>query len=121
MINIKPAILQALEANTALVSLLGGKRIYQMYDPNSTEFPRITFFEYNNVDSNYADDSAFASDINIQIDVWSKASTSAIALEVNRTMESLDFVRTYSIDLYESDTKIFHKTMRFKTTKLIEE
>ncbi|MFT9848516.1 DUF3168 domain-containing protein [Aneurinibacillus sp. REN35] len=121
MINIKPKIVQALESNQALVSLLGGKRVYQLTAPNPNEFPRITFFEMNNIDDRFADDQAFSSEIRVQIDVWSKKSTSDIASEVDKTMKAIDFKRTASADLYEDDTQVFHKGMRYKTNRIIEE
>jgi hypothetical protein len=121
MINLKPAVLQALESNQALVSLLGGKRIYQLVAPNANEFPRITFFEMTNFDDQYADDSAVSSEIHMQIDVWSKGSTSAIAQEVDKTMKSIGFQRSSAIDLYENDTQVYHKAMRYKTQIMIEE
>lgn len=117
MINIKPEILQALQANATLLSLLGGNHIYQLVEPNADEFPRITFFEVTNTDEDYADDTAISSDILIQIDIWNKSSTSAIAIEVDKTMKTLSFQRTYAVDLYESDTQIFHKAMRYLTTR----
>lgn len=121
MINIKPKIAQALESNQALVSLLGGKRIYQLVAPNPDEFPRITFFEMDNIDDRFADDEAISSEIRIQIDIWSKKSIPKIADEVDKTMKSLGFRRTASADLYEEDTKVFHKGMRYKTIQMIEE
>lgn len=121
MINLKPEVYSALVNNQALVSLLGGPRVYQMVAPNADEFPRITFFELTNFDSAFADDQAFVTEIHIQIDIWNKGSTSAIAAEVDRTMKSIGFKREASADLYEEDTKIFHKAMRYSTNREIEE
>lgn len=120
MIDIKPTVYDALIANTALVSLLGsGIRITQLVAPDATVFPRITFFELSNIDSLYLDDTAFASEIGLQIDIWSKASTSAIAAQVDISMKSLGFKRMSSQDFYESDTKIFHKALRYETNAVI--
>jgi len=113
MIDLKPTVLQALEGNAALVSLLGGKRIYQLAAPNAEEYPRITFFEMTNFDSDFADDDPTTSMVSFQIDVWSKGSTTAIGQEVDRTMKSIGFRRTSSADLYEEDVKVYHKGMRF--------
>jgi hypothetical protein len=121
MMNLKPMILQALESNQALISLLGGPRIYQLVAPDPNEFPRITFFELVNMDSRFADDEAIASEIHFQIDVWSKESTTAIAQEVDRTMKSIGFRRYSAADLYEEDTQVFHKGLRYKTMIEIEE
>jgi hypothetical protein len=120
MINVKPEILSALGSNQALLNLLGGPRIYQIKAPDANEFPRITFFELNNVGDSYADDTELTSLIRIQVDVWSKGSTSAIAQEVARTMQSIGYSRDFSMDIFEQDTLVYHKAMRFSTIKEVQ-
>ncbi len=115
MINLKPQIKNALESNDLLITLLSGPRIYQLKAPDADEFPRITFFEFDNFGSLFADDAEASSEIHIQIDIWSKESTSAISDEIDNTMKKLDFARTSAVDLYEEDTKVFHKAMRYST------
>lgn len=112
--DIKTKIRTALLNNTALVSLLGGERIYQLAAPNATEFPRITFYEVTNRDAAFADDMPIMADVIVQIDVWSKGSTSAIAGEVDETMKTQGWSRTSAADLFEDDTKVYHKAMRFR-------
>lgn len=119
MIDMKPAVLAALEANTTLSTLLGLDKfnlipIYQTVTKDAEKFPRITFFELSNIDNDYADDTAISSDIGLQIDVWSNGSTFAIAAQVDITMKSLNFKRMSAPDFYEDDTKIFHKAMRYE-------
>lgn len=117
MLDVKTEVRTALLANAALVSLLGGQRVYQLVAPNASEYPRITFFEVTNSDNAFADDTAYGSEIVVQIDIWSKGSTSAIAQEVDNTMKSLGFRRASAADLYESDVAVYHKAMRFSTTR----
>lgn len=112
--DIKIEVRAALLANAALVALLGGQRVYQLAAPNAEEYPRITFFEVDNFDSAFADDAPYGSTVVPQIDVWSKGSTSEIAKEVDKSMKSLGYVRTSAPDLYEQDTKVYHKAMRFR-------
>lgn len=114
--DVKVTIRDALLANVTLISMLGGQRIYQLSAPISTEYPRITFFEVVNRDSEFADNQSIASEISMQIDVWSKGSTSSIAKQVDITMKSLGYVRTSAPDFYEDDTKVYHKAMRFRNT-----
>jgi hypothetical protein len=114
--DVKVTVRNALLANAALVALLGGKRIYQLSTSNATEYPRITFFEVVNRDSEFADDQSIASEIVMQIDVWSKGSTSAIAKEIDKTMKELGYFRMSAPDFYEEDTKVYHKAMRFRNT-----
>ncbi|WP_051570333.1 tail completion protein gp17 [Paenibacillus ehimensis] len=115
IIDIKTEIRQALLNNAALVSLLGGPRVYQLAAPRADEYPRITFFEVTNYDSEFADDGAYASDVTVQIDVWAKDSTSTIAAEIDVTMKGLGYFRTSGADLYEDDTKVYHKALRYRT------
>jgi hypothetical protein len=113
MINLKPQVYQTLSNDSQLTQLLGGKRVYQLKAPNANEYPRITFFELNNINSDYANDSAVTAEIRLQIDVWSRTNYDPIADRVNTIMESMGFSRYYSIDLYESDTDVFHKSLRY--------
>lgn len=112
--DIKTEVRTALLNNAALVSLLGGQRVYQLAAPDATEFPRITFFEVINYDAAFADDVPIMADVIVQIDVWSKVSTSVIAGEVDKTMKQLGWSRTSAADLYEEDTKIYHKALRYR-------
>jgi hypothetical protein len=113
-IDIKTEIKSTLLANSALVALLGGQRVYQLAAPKAEEYPRITFFEIDNLDTAFADDVAYASDVYVQIDVWSKSSTSAISGEVDKTLKGLEFARTGGADLYEQKTKVYHKALRYR-------
>lgn len=119
MINLKPLVVSALESNQALISLLEGPRIYFMFAKDAEEFPRITYFELNNTDEDHADDTAISSRVSFQISIWTKypAQLSPIALEVDRAMKNAGFYRTYTTDLFEEDTKVFHKPMRYSTIK----
>lgn len=121
MIDLKPTIQQALRSNAVLDSLLGkdkkgNVKVYPEVAPDIT-CPYVTFFEIVNFDNNYADNTALSSEIHFQVDVWTQGDTGPIALEVNRTMEELGFTRSGSKDLYEKDTKKYHKILRYKTIK----
>lgn len=89
MINLRPDILQALENDQELVSLLGGKRIYYRKAKKAEEFPRITYFELDNRPDGFADNQEIESEILFQVDVWAKSSTTAIHQKVNETMKKL--------------------------------
>ena len=38
----------------------------------------------------------------------------------NEKMEELEFERTLAVDLYEQETKIYHKTMRFEKIEILD-
>lgn len=114
MINLKPDVVSALKNDATLTGLLGGPRIYFQVAPNPDEFPRITYYEQDNRPALYGDTQELGSEITFVVDIWAKASTTAIADAVNRVMVGLGFVREFAGDLYEQDTGVFHKHMRYR-------
>ncbi|MNB67229.1 hypothetical protein D3C81_309340 [compost metagenome] len=124
MINLIPEVAAALRGSTNLLTLLGGDRIYRHIVPADKQdvFPRVTFFELSNFDSRYAEDQADASEIHFQVDVWSKAaSTAELGSAVDEAMKGAGFGRYSGADLYEEDTKIYHKALRYRTVRGYEE
>lgn len=118
--DVKVQVRSALLANSDLLSLLGKDRfgndpIYQSKAADPEKFPRITFFEVDNSDAKFSDDHSIASLVVVQIDIWSKGSTSAIAGQVDTTMKALGYMRSSSPDFYEDDIGVYHKAMRFRT------
>ena len=125
MIDLKPQLLFALQNDLELISSLGGittvngvvwNRIYQLRAPNATEFPRLIFWEMDNVGAVFADDIEADSQIYLQLDIYTKnQSTSGIAGNVDKVMTTLGFMRTASTDEYSdnNDTQIFEKHMRY--------
>lgn len=117
MQSIKSAVVTALQTSSALTTLLGtGQRIFfqRPIGEATATFPRITYFEVDNRGSLFADDQEIGSEIIFQIDLWGTASLTAIAKEVDSIMTDLDFNRVSAPDLYEQDTKIHHKPMRYR-------
>lgn len=115
MENIRPTVFQSLKTNQDLLSLLGGENIYYMIAPNSAELPRITYFEYLNIDNSFAENVAIGSNIGFQIDVWSDGDTSAIAVIVDDVMKGIGFSRTYAIEEYDEEVRLFRFVMRYTT------
>ncbi len=117
MINLKPQILKKLgEISDVKVSYY-----YPQKWSNLDKKPAISYYEMDNSVSSRADDEEYSSNIAIQVDVWAKSSSkcSKIAIEVNDKMEELDFERTLATDLYEQETKIYHKAMRFEKIEIL--
>lgn len=118
MIDLKPEIKQALRSNPDLGSRLGkdkdgNVRVYPECSPDNA-LPYVTFFELVNYDNKYVDNMPISSDIHFQVDIWTNGNTGPIAAAVNTTMESMDFVRSGSIDQFEPDTQTYHKVLRYK-------
>lgn len=117
MINLKPQILKKLEE----ISDVEVSYFYPQKWTNLGKNPAISYYEMDNSMSSKADDEEYSSNIAIQIDIWAKSSSkcSSLAIEVNDKMEELDFERTLALDLFEQETKIYHKTMRFEKKEIL--
>ncbi|WP_334111255.1 DUF3168 domain-containing protein [Thermodesulfitimonas autotrophica] len=118
MINVKPDVVAALKADATLAGLVGN-RIYFHYPPVEAAYPCISYYELNNRPFYpfYSAGQTLAAEIILVVDVWAKGSTSAIADAVNKVMEGLQFMREFACDLYEVDTGVYHKTMRYRILK----
>lgn len=73
----------------------------------------ITFFQYNEMGSLYADDEELESRLSIQVDVWSIGDYTELVKEVKRLMYNAGFRRNSLRETYEDDTKIFHTVIRY--------
>ncbi|ETT84174.1 hypothetical protein MKZ08_08470 [Viridibacillus sp. FSL R5-0477] len=73
----------------------------------------ITFFQYNEMGVVFAEDSEQETRHSIQIDVWSKGNHVDVVKQVKKLLKEQGFSRVTAHELYEDDTKIFHKVMQF--------
>lgn len=77
------------------------------------KYPYITFFTYLDRGTLHSDDSENITGYFIQIDIWSETDYTQLVKEVHQSMLSANFIKQRYYDLYEKDTKVYHKVMRF--------
>ncbi len=118
MLDVKKKVYAALKADSALVSLLGSDAKIQFYYPNSfAALPVVTYQELNQADENqgYWDNSPNSVESTIQVDVWvSSGTTTDVVKRIDAVMHGLLFNTDFSEDLYEPDTKIQHRVLRYR-------
>ena len=73
----------------------------------------ITFHEYLESGEEYEDDEETLTAHYIQVDVWSKADYTDIVKTIKELLLKAGLKRLNEIDLYEEDTKIYHKGLKF--------
>jgi len=62
----------------------------------------------------WAENEEIATGYYVQVDLWSKGGDdSSLVNQVKSALEIEGFKRTTALDLYESETQIYHKAMRF--------
>lgn len=116
MISMIDTVGNALRNDTALKALVS-TRVYWVRPATAQTQAYITYIEAANAESESADDEEYADDIEIQVDIFTTGSTIPIAREVQRIMRELGFVHQAMPDLYEENTKLIHKPIRFTITK----
>jgi len=89
---------------------LGVSVTFQTY--SGTDATYITFFNYLESIESYADNKETSTGNYIQIDVWSKGDYTSLVNNVLEALKQAEFQRTYVTELYESDTKLYHKVIR---------
>lgn len=105
MFDVKPII-------TELLGSIPKVTVSDVYPQDWSKTPHISFYESGNSDPLKISSSCL-SDITIQIDIWHKKSTGALAAEVNAKMNSIGFRRVFAADVPDPGG-IKHKTMRYR-------
>ncbi|WP_110487085.1 tail completion protein gp17 [Bacillus altitudinis] len=118
-LDAKKELSAALIKNDELKQLVTGG-FHNLVADDVAAFPRVVFSEITNRDQEYRDNHSSASEVRFQLSIFSKADTrtheTEIAKQIDRLMKDLGYGRYDSVDLYESDTKIFHRGMRYVKT-----
>lgn len=107
MISIKNIVFEKLKSEDNLYV------VNYFHPENINKLPIVTYYELDNKTLLYEDDIELLSEITYAVDIWNKNSTTEIAKIVDSKMRSLGFKRISSVDLYETETKIHHKAMRY--------
>lgn len=121
MIDLMEEILNALRGDEQLVELLCGNYIWEIEAVYPDQFPRITVFEIDNDDANYAEDAPTAARLYYQVDIWDTKPRRDLAHVVDVIMKTLGFFRISAQILYENDTKIVHHALKYTITQSLEE
>lgn len=84
---------------------------FQKYTEKADTY--ITFHEYFTSGEEYEDDEEALTAHYIQVDVWSKGDYTELVKSVKGLMLKAGFKRLNEVDLYEEDTKNYHKGLKF--------
>lgn len=100
-----------------------GYTVLYMYPQGETSVPCVTWYESNNREYGQADGVEFVTEVEYTIDIWATTpeATATMALAVDTALAALRLKRTFSYDLYESDTRVHHKNMRYRALIRLDE
>lgn len=109
--NINKAVIDALKPLNIPTS-------FQIYSGTSDLY--VTFFCYLENGELFADDMQKGTGYYIQVDLWSKNNYTTIAEQIKSAMTNAGFSFLSAYDLFESDSKTYHKVLRFYYFKEVE-
>ena len=84
---------------------------FQKY--SGKEDPYITFHEYIETGEEYEDDEEVFTGHYVQVDIWSKSDYSSLVKATKSLLKIEGFKRLDEADLYEKNTGLYHKGIRF--------
>lgn len=84
---------------------------FEFYKGDETTY--ITFSEYLQQGEVFSDDEENATGHYIQVNVFSKKNYSKIVDQVKKLLIEQGFIRKTEHGLYETDTQIYHRVIRF--------
>lgn len=103
-----------------ILELTGNKKIYYIIAPKPNP-PYVEYRIVNEEGEEWAENKEIATSYFIQVDIFSKDENYfELEKRIKEHMEDAGFNRTMAVDLYENDTKLYHRAIRFNiclTTK----
>lgn len=122
MIDFEVTAISALENDPKTVQLVGDK-IFRWFVPDeyADQYPYVRVSELDNIDDDYSDNKANTSEIDIQIDFWTKDDPAPLQNAIDKVMKSLQCKRIGVTSFYEEDTGAFRKALRYSTKVNLEE
>ncbi len=84
------------------------------------DFPSLSFFFVDEYGEVFAEDKEIETAYMLQVDIWSKNNYTAIVEQVKAKLAEIGLHRQAAYDDYESDTGVYHKTLRFPILRGIE-
>jgi hypothetical protein len=106
------------EVNAALERVLDADRVFFAAPDAEAALPCISFLELNNTPGAGADDEEYISSSEIAIDIWGETGPEeidAIALDVDREMMAIGFMRTSAPDIPPVEGT-YHKNITYERT-----
>lgn len=98
-----------------IVNLTGDNTIHYIHATSPVE-PYIEYEFYDEDGAVWEEGKEISTNFYLQVDIFSKGSFENLANIVKEKMINAGFERGKAADLYESNTKLFHKAMRFVFT-----
>lgn len=116
--NAKEYVRSLLLDNT-ITSLTGDDTVYFLHadDPVS---PYVEYQFYNEVGESWEEGKEVSTTFYLQVDIFSTGSYTVLEEAIKNKLLNAGFEGGHGPDLYEKDTMLYHKPLRFNFTKKLE-
>jgi hypothetical protein len=98
----------------------GEPKIYFLHAPESTKGIYIEYEVYDEQGALYDENTEKATDYYIQVDIFSPNDYSQVEKTVKTVLKEKGYDGGHGPDLYEKDTKLYHKPLRFIYAEYLE-
>lgn len=109
--NIK-AFLRNILIDPEIINLTADKDVYFLHANNAAP-PYIEYEIFDEQGEEWAENKEIATSYYIQVDIFSKTDYTALEEKIKEKLLNAGFERSMAADLYEKDTELYHKAMRF--------
>ncbi|MED1603053.1 hypothetical protein [Alkalihalophilus marmarensis] len=100
--------------NSLILSTLSGLNVpISPLNYSGSEQTYIIFREYDQRALLEADDVEVTTVYYIQVDIYSPGNYLPLVKQVKKKMKQAKFKKNFETEIYEQDTKLFHKVLRF--------
>jgi hypothetical protein len=111
--------------NDKIVTLVGNDRdgepkVYFLHAPENTSGAYIEYEIYDEQEAYYDENTEKAIDYYIQVDIFSPYDYSSIEKAVKEVLKEKGYDGGRGPDLYEEDTRLYHKPLRFTYTQILD-
>ena len=110
--NIKQYLLKALN-DAEIINLLPDKKVYFLHAVNPNKELYLEYEIINEFGAEYNENKENFTTYKVQVDIFSTADYTELENIVKRIMTDNGFSRDTAADLYEKETGLYHKAMRF--------
>lgn len=109
-------IVKSALSNAEITNLTADKKVYFSVAPEGVGKPYVTYSIYDEQGEEWAENKEIATTFYVQVDIFSFGNYSQLEDKIKEKMLAAGFDRSMAADLYENDTKLYHKAMRFVKT-----
>ena len=111
MVNAKQYIRNIL-LDAEIINLTGDKTVHYIH-ANNPVAPYVEYLFYDENGAEYEEGQEIETSFYLQVDIFNKGNYTDLENKIKEKLLNAGFERSMAADLYENETQLYHKAMRF--------